>query len=318
MDKLLKKLLDAFGVSGREDEIRNAIKSEIDNKEFEIKEDKLGNLIVKAGSGNERIMICAHMDSVGLISTFIEDSGYIRMGQVGSYKMDELRGNYAEFENGVIGKIGLSGSGEDLNSVFVDIGAKNRKEAVKKVTEACTARVISDYYDLNKNITGPGLDSRIGCYILLNIIKNMKESDKELYFVFSSQKQLEGRGARAAAYEIDPDYCIVLDTEECRDVPGGSGNLKLGEGPVLTVMDRTLITNHKIKSLLEEAAAKAKVKLQYGVSGEGSEGGLIHKERGGIMTGVLNVPIRYKYSASEMISLKDVENTISVVKNILE
>lgn len=318
MDELLKKLLDAFGVSGREAGIRDIIKSEIDDKKFEIKEDKLGNLIAKAGSGNEKIMVCAHMDSIGLISTFIEESGYIRAGQVGSYKIDELRGNYAEFENGVIGKIGLSGSGEDLNSVFIDIGTKSKKEAVKKVKEACTARVISNYYDLNKNIAGPCLDSRIGCYILLKIIKNMKESDKQVYFVFSSQKQLGGRGARAAAYEIDPDFCIVLDTEECMDVPGGSGNLKLGTGPVLTVMDRTLITNHRIKSMIEEGAAKAKVKLQYGVSGEGSEGGLIHKERGGIMTGVLNVPIRYKYSASEIISIKDVEDTIAVIKNVLE
>lgn len=317
MDKLLKKLLGAFGVSGREEEVRKCITSELQNLKYDLKEDKMGNLIVKAGSGKEKIMVCAHMDSVGFMVTYIEDNGTVKIGQVGDYKLCGLKGNKVKFENGTVGRLDYTGENPCINSMFVDIGAKGRKEAEKMVNVSQTAALAEDAYELNKNIAGANLDSRIGCYILLKVIKEIKNADKEIYFVFTSQKQLDGRGARAAAFEIKPDKCIVIDTIESKDMPEGSGSIRVGEGPVIVAMDRSLIANYKVKEQLEKAAEDAKIKVQYGVSAETSEGGLIHKEAGGIMTSVLAVPCRYKCSPNEALCMNDAEAAADLIVKFL-
>lgn len=316
MDNLLNKLLEAFGVSGREEEVRKCIVNELKPLNYDIKEDKMGNLIVKTGSGQEKVMVCAHMDSVGFMATYIQDNGFVRVGQVGDYELRGLKGNKVKFENGIIGRIDYTGENPCINSMFVDIGAKDKEEAEKLVKVSQTAALAEDAYEINNNISGANLDSRIGCYILLKAIKEVKNTDKEIYFVFTSQKQLDGRGARAAAFEIKPDKCVVIDTIESKDLPDADGNIKVGEGPVIVAMDKSVIINHKVKEQLEKVAEAAKVDVQFGVSAETSEGGLIHKEAGGIMTGVLAVPCRYKCSSSEVICMKDVEAAVDIIKGL--
>ncbi|MBW9158841.1 M42 family metallopeptidase [Clostridium tagluense] len=314
MDIMLQKLVGAFGVSGHEDEVRAVIREELKDINCDIKEDKMGNLIVKVGSGAQKIMFSAHMDEIGLIATYIEDNGFVRVSNIGGIHASEIVHNFVVFKNGIMGKVGAAKSEPKIEDLFIDLGVSSREEALKKIKEGDTACLLSDFMEVEDKIISPCLDDRIGCYVLLRMIKEIKETKSELYFVFSTQEELGGRGARAAAYTVNPDYCIVLDTQEAGDYIGAEGKLELGKGPIIKIKDRTLIMHHEIKEMLENAAQRSVVKVQYGVSNGSTDGGNIHKENGGIRTGVISIPCRYTHSISEMISMEDVEDTIKLLK----
>ena len=318
MDIMLEKLVSAFGVSGHEDEVRQVIREELKDINCDIKEDKMGNLIVKVGEGAEKIMFCAHMDEIGLIATYIEDNGFVRVGNIGGIHASEIVHNFVVFKNGTMGKVGAAKSDPKIEDLFIDLGVTSREEALKKVKEGETACLLCDGMEVEDKIMSPCLDDRIGCYILLRMIKEIKQTSSELYFVFSTQEELGGRGARAAAYNIEPDYCIVLDTQGTGDYIGAEGNLELGKGPIIKIKDKTLIMHHEIKEMLEDAAQRAEVKVQYGMSEGSTDGGNIHKEKGGIKTGVVSIPCRYAHSISEMVSMKDVEGTIKLLESLLK
>lgn len=317
MDVMLERLLKTFGVSGHEREVRNTIIDELKDNKCDIREDKLGNLIVKIGEGQHKLMICAHMDQIGIIVTYIEDNGFIRVGSLGDFKCADIVHNFVRFENGVIGKVGTSKDNPEIGDLFVDIGKGSREEVIKLVHEGEVACFIGHAVSLDNRVISPGLDNRVGCYILLRLIKEIKKVNSEVYFVFSSQAELGGRGARAASFSIEPDYCIVVDLESAEDYIGGKGNIKLGKGPIVTVMDKGLILHHEIKELLENAARDKNIELQYALSDRISDGGAIHKEKSGVKTGVVSVPCRYNHSISEMVSLLDIEKTIELLKGLL-
>jgi endoglucanase len=317
MDSMLKRLLSSFGVSGHEDEVRKVIIDELKNVVCEIKEDKMGNLIVKAGEGSEKFMLCSHMDEIGLIATFIEDNGFIRVGSLGDFNTADVVHNFVRFKNGTIGKVGAAKTNPEVGDLYIDIGVTSREEALSKVREGDVACFLGDAVEIENKIVSPGLDNRVGCYILLRLIKELNITDKEIYFVFSSQAELGGRGARAASFAIEPDSCIVVDLEEAGDSIGGKGTIKLGKGPVLTVMDRSLIMHHEIKDKLEAEAKEKDIDVQYASVSRITDGGAIHKERSGVKTGVVSVPCRYNHSISEMVCVEDIEHTIELLKGLL-
>ncbi len=313
MDKSLVKLINAFGISGDEDEVRNIIKDELSSADCNIKEDKMGNMIIKIGQGQEKLMICSHMDSIGFIVSHIEENGLIRVEKIGDFNSNNVSHSFIRFKNGTVGKILVN-----ENEIFIDIGAKNKENVGNKVKEGNTACLVGPYLEFaSNNLVSPSLDNRIGCYILLRLIKEIKNSNKEIYFVFSCQEKLGGRGARSAAYSIDPDYCIIVDLENARDAVDSSINIEIDKGPVLKLMDNSIIMHENIKNMLEEAASRVNVGIQYSISVGHSEGGLIHKERAGIRTGEIAVPCKYKNSISEMVSINDIEDTIKVLRDIL-
>lgn len=310
MDQLLNKLVNCFSVSGFEDDMRKIIIDEIQNIDGEIKEDKMGNLIVKLGEGKEKIMICAHMDNFGFIIKYIEDSGFARVGRIGDFEINNLVHNLIKFKNGTIGKIAAKKKNPKEEDLFIDLGVSSRKDALNLIKEGDVAVCIGDKFQQGNNIISPNLNNAIACYTLIRLIKEVNNFNRQTYFVFSSQEYLGGKGARAAAHIINPDYCIVLHHEE-------SENIKLGKGPIITVMDRSLIIHSEVKEILEKNSEKADVNVQYFISKSSTEGGNIHKELGGIKTGVFSIPIRYACTPSEMVSLKDVEDRINVLKELL-
>lgn len=317
MDIMLEKLLTSFGVSGHEKEVRKAIIDELKDCKCDIREDKLGNLIVRIGNGQQKIMLCAHMDQIGVIATYVEDNGFIRVGSLGDFNCSDVVHNFVRFENGIIGKVAASKENPEIGDLFIDIGKASRDEVIKLVHEGEVACFIGHAAAIDNRVVSPGLDNRVGCYILLRIIKEIKELNSEVYFVFSTQAELGGRGARAASFSIEPDYCYVVDLEAAGDFIGGKGNIKLGKGPIVTVIDKSLIIHHEIKEFIENAAKEKNIELQYALSDRLSDGGAIHKEKTGVKTGVISVACRYNHSVSEMVSLEDVEKTIELLKGLL-
>lgn len=317
MDNLLQRLVESFKVSGHEEGIRAIIKEELKSINGEVKEDKLGNLIFKMGDGKEKLMISTSMDEVGLMVTYIEDNGFIRVANIGDINSSSILNKKVIFKNGTVGRIGSSKEKPEVEDVFIDLGLKSKEEVIKVVKEGDVAKVQGEVFNLGENVVGTGL-SNIACvYSLINLIKHTNKFNKECYFVFSSQGKLGGRGGRAAVCQVNPDYAIVLSTEESSDYVGGEEKLVLGNGPALVVKDKNLIISHELQEIIENAAEESNIKIQHMVSKNGTEGGPIHKELGGIRTGVISIPTRYQNSMLEMISEKDAKNLQDLLEKII-
>ncbi len=320
MFDLVRKLSDAFGVSGNEEEIRAVITEEIKDKVDDIYTDTLGNLIaVKKGTGR-KIMLDAHMDEIGVMATFIDDNGFIRFSNLGWVYQYFALGQKVRFKNGTIGSVFYEEKLDDmknlkLSRMYIDIGAKNKEEAEKKVRIGDTACFVGDAVQTGDMIISKALDNRSGCAVLIKVIQNLPETDNELYFVFTVQEELGLRGARTAAYQIQPDIAIAIDVTDTGDTPECHPMaVKCGAGPTIKIKDSSLICHPEVKRLLEDAAKEIGIPYQYEVlESGGTDVGAIHTAVGGVPSGAVSIPCRYIHSPVETASLSDMENAVKLL-----
>jgi endoglucanase len=324
MNDLLEKLTKCYGPSGNEEQIRNIIIDEIKSYCDEVKIDILGNLIVRKKSNGKKVMLASHMDEVGIIITFIDDKGFLRFSNIGGILPHHSLYQKVVFANGVQGAVCYEEKIENMkdlkfSKMYIDIGASTKKEAEKVVSIGDAAAFVSNYTVNNKRVITKSLDNRIGCFILINLLKELQESPNDLYYVFTVQEELGLRGAKTSSYAIDPDYAISVDVTGTGDKPEcKTMAVELGKGPAIKIKDISLITHPYIKNIMINTAIENNIPyqlevLEYG----GTDSGAIHTNKGGIPSGVLSVPSRYIHSTCEMIDFDDVNNSIKLLKNIL-
>lgn len=328
MNKLFEDLVGAFGVSGHESEIRSVIVEYLNSLGVDNEIDKMGNVITSMGKKNlpeeKRTMVVSHMDTMGFIILYIEDNGFLRIGKVGEFDETAFVNNLVEFENGNSGRVCISKKNGTIEDMYIDMGVGSRDEALELVQEGDVCIITSNIIEEEKNIIAPVLDNRAGCYMVLKAMEKLQgdkevlESlDKELFFVFSTQSVLDGRGARAAAYSINPMYALVVDGEASGDSLGGSGRLNLGKGTAVKFMDKTMIIHHEVKEQLERVYEQLGKKPTFIFGEEYSDGKTIHKEGTGIKTGTIVYPVRYKNTNMEMVNYSDIQEGCDVVYNYL-
>ncbi len=321
--ELLKKLTQTDGVSGTENEISNLIYQNAKEYCDEVKTDAMGNLIAhKKGSG-KRIMISAHMDEIGIIVSFIQKEGFIRFSNIGGLCTKQLVGRRVRFKNGVVGVIGCEEEDFEkkaqISKLFIDIGTKNEEDTKKYVNIGDMAAFEGDFYKREDTVVSKALDNRVGCYILLKAMMDTK-TDNDLYFVFSTQEEVGLRGAKAATFDISPDYAIAVDVTDTGDCPEAQKNsVKLGKGAAIKVMDRSVLCDAYVRSLMIEVAKENKIPYQLEIMTDGgTDAGAMHLSRGGVKTGGISVPTRHIHSPSEMININDTQNCIELLKAVLE
>ncbi|MCX7749005.1 MAG: M42 family metallopeptidase [Clostridia bacterium] len=321
MFELIKKLSNAFGVSGNEEEIREVIKNEIEKKVDYVEVDALGNLIaVKKGKG-KKIMVAAHMDEIGIMATFIDEKGFIRFSSIGWVSEFYALGQRVRFQNGTVGAVFYEEKVEDMKNIklsklYIDIGAKNREEAEKKVRVGDTAAFMGEALKEGDKIISKALDDRSGCAVVIKTIQDLPKTDNEIYFVFTVQEELGLRGAKTAAYQIKPDLAIAVDVTLTGDTPESKPmEVKLGGGPAIKIKDRSVICHPKIKKLLEDNAKKLNIPYQFEIlEAGGSDPGAIHLTAGGIPSGAISIPCRYTHSPVEMVDMGDLENAVKLLR----
>ncbi|MBC7341663.1 MAG: M42 family metallopeptidase [Clostridia bacterium] len=325
LQEILVQLSQTFGASGREDLVRQLIEQEIFAYVDEIKTDPLGNLVaVRRGEGR-KIMMSAHMDEIALMITYIDEHGFLRFTNVGGQSPSILLGSQVVFGNGTIGAI-YSEPLEDpknlqLSKLYIDIGAKDREDAKAKVAVGDMAVFHSQPAVLGNRLMAKALDDRAGCAILIETIKRRPSTPKALYFVFSVQEEVGARGARTAAFGIDPDVALAVDITLTGDTPESKPPMavELGKGPAIKVMDRLLVAHPAIKRLMVETAEMRSIPYQIEVlTHGGTDAGTIHIAREGIPSGVLSLPCRYGHTPNEMIDLDDLENAVKLLVALLE
>lgn len=324
MKQLIKKLTETYGPSGNEHNIRKKIKEEIQDYVDELRVDNLGNLIaVKKGNG-KKIMVAAHMDEVGLIVTSIDEKGFLRFSKVGGVSEFYLLGQRVIFENGIIATLGtekLESMKElKMDKMFIDIGAKDKKEAEQMISIGDQACYYREFSDLNKRIIAKALDDRIGCCVLIQTIKDIgQSSNNEIYFVFTVQEEVGLRGAKTSAFSINPDIGIAVDVTATGDTPKAKTMaVELGKGPAIKIKDNSILCHPKVRNHLIQTAEKNNIPYQLEVlEFGGTDSGAISVTKEGIPSGAISIPCRYIHTPSEMIDYDDVLNATKLLTEAL-
>lgn len=329
---LIEVLCNTYGPAGREHRVRGIIENELKGICSEIYTDRLGNLIAHRPTKSRRgqkIMLCAHMDEIGLIVTYVDKKGFLRFTSVGGVFAEHIPYQRVVFENGTTGIIGIEPSkGESkssgkarMESMFIDIGACDQESAMRKVQIGDIACFDQRVVFVDKErITGKAIDDRIGCYCLIEAARRMKSSIHDLYFVFSVQEEVGGRGARTGAFAIEPTHALAVDVTDTGDTPEAHKmQVSIGKGVAIKVKDSGFLTNPVIKDKLAEYARTLSIPHQFEILEHGStDAAFIQLVKGGVMSGVLSIPTRYIHSTSEVCDLGDVKGTVELLAHVCE
>lgn len=322
--ELLKKIVSAFGPSGREDEVREVIKNEIAPYIDEITVDNMGNLICHKKGNGKKLMMAAHMDEIGIIVTHIDKKGFVRFAPVGGVYNFNCINRAVRFENGVEGVI--SGEGKtnmrdwNLDKMYVDIGAESYEEAAEKVAIGDTAVFHGHFMVMGKKVSGKTMDDRIACYALIEAVKKVKECPNDFYAVFTTQEELGLRGARVAAQIIEPDMAIAVDVSSVGDTPESKiVDLTLGKGPSVKIRDASYIISPLARDFMIKCANDAGIPYQLeAASFGGTDTGAIMLTGSGVPSATTSIPCRYIHSPQETVHMDDVENEIKFLTKMIE
>jgi len=330
MRELVKKLTEAFGPSGREDEIRNLILEEIKDHVDGYKVDKVGNILAWKGQGERKVLLDAHMDEIGVVVTNIDENGFLRIEPVGGVSPYTIFRKRIRFER-VTGVIGIEGETPDeieknlskmsFDKLYVDIGAKNREEAEKLAPIGSFGVYDSHFVEVSGRFVSKAMDDRIGCAVIIEVLKRVKNSDITLFASFSVQEEVGLVGASVVAYDIMPDEAIAVDVTDSADTPKAIKRhpMVLGKGPAIKVMDKASISDKNILEKLINTAEKKGIPYQMEVLiFGGTNAAVLQRTRYGIPSATVSIPTRYLHTPSEMVEPSDVEGTIELLASYLE
>ncbi len=322
--ELIKKLTGPYGPSGSEEQIRAIIQEEVSGLADEVRVDTLGNLIaVKRGSGGgRRVMLSAHMDEIGLIISYVDEKGFLRAQPIGGIDLTTLVGSRVQFADGQIGVLSAEKRDEfrkepELGKIFIDIGATNREEAQARLGQA--VGFVRPFIDLGKRVASKAMDDRIACAVLVETLRQLGDTPHEIYFVFSVQEEVGLRGARTSAYGLEPEIGISVDVTVSADTPEARPlAMKLGAGPCVKVMDGGMLAHPGVKQLMIDAADANGIPYQLEVlPGGTTDAAAMQLVRSGVAAGCVSIACRYVHTASEMVDMDDVLNSVKLLLAIL-
>lgn len=329
----VKYLAALNGTSGDEGEVTKAIIGLLP-KDADYRIDPLGSLIVFKKGRNRpksKLMLDAHTDEVGFIVTNINSDGTLSFDAVGGILPYAVFGRQVKFKNGVCGAIAgvplhlLEGEAKDaqpkLSELCIDIGADSKEEAEKSLQPGDCAYFTGEQFDFGDGfMAGKALDDRVGCAIMLELMK--EELPYDCTFSFSVQEEIGTRGAAASAFSVNPDIAVVLETTTACDISGVKGEKRvceLGKGPVVSYMDKGTVYDRRLYRLAFETAKEIGVQCQTktAVAG-GNNSGAIHKTAGGVRTTAVSLPCRYLHSPYCVIKESDLYETVKLTKALIE
>jgi endoglucanase len=331
---ILRAVTSAFGVSGFEDEVGKVIADMVRPLVDEVRSDVLGNLIATRRADGPTLMLDAHMDELGFVVSHIEKEGFLRFTQIGGWDHRivpshavVIRTREGASVKGVVGTIPPHLTKQEererppkLEDMFVDVGATSAEQVAKLgVRLGDPMTVAYPFEELNANtVMAKALDDRVGCAVIIRVLQELRgeKLGVSLACVFSSFEEEGLRGAKTAAYALDPRIALCFEGTIGADVPGIPAHKQpaaLGRGPAVSLGDNSIVVSRRMLEALEAAAARAGVPFQYKKPKYGStDAGVIHQSRRGVLAGVLSVPCRYIHAPYGICRLDDFENTVKM------
>jgi endoglucanase len=334
---IFKRLAEIPGGSGFEEEVLQAIATELGKRTPHVSLDPMGNVIGKFGTGKRSVMICVHADEVSLIVKYIDERGYLYFDLNGMIDERVLLSTKVDIcsEKGThTGVVGVKNrhlmTTEDLkrpiaiSELWIDVGAASAEEAKGWGIEIGDPIVFHPNFQSIgvDTIISKAIDNRAGCAILINLGERMKEEkiDYELFLVAAVQEEVGSRGAKVAAQAIGPDMAIVVDTVPAADpiTPPQQATAECGKGPVIRTMDVNAqgwgtIYSKKIHRKLVATAMNHGILHQKDISRTWTDASTIHTSGKGIPCGGLYIPRRYSHSSLELVKWSDVEKTAQLL-----
>ena len=327
--KLLERLCNASGVSGEEDEVREIVLEEVKSLSDDVKVDALGNVLVRRAADVKKplkVMVAAHMDEVGFILVESEEGGFFHFRLVGGVDIRQVPAKPVWIGRkhipGIIGAkpIHLQEADErkhniTLESMRIDVGPDNGPSIGpgERATFATPFRRFGDV------IFAKALDNRLGVATLIEILKTTPKI-VELQAAFTVQEEVGLRGARVAAYALQPDIAVALDSTPAFDLPDPEGeentvyNTRLGSGPAVYLADSGMLSDPRLVSFVSRIAGDYHIPFQFRQpGGGGTDATAIHKQRGGIPSISISIPHRYSHTAVSIARIDDWQNTLKLM-----
>lgn len=337
---LLKRLSEAHGIPGKEDQIRAIVAEEL-KEVAEFSSDAMGNLIclkkaTKRGKDTKKVMIAAHMDEIGFVVRFIDDKGFIRLHALGGFdtrQMASQRVNVHTTGGMLKGTLmlgtkpkhllteGEAGKPAKVDDFFVDLGL-TAEEVKKQVRLGDMVTMDRDFRPMGHLFTGKAMDNRIAVYTMIEAMRAVKHHEVDIYGVATTQEEIGLRGATAAGSGIAPDVVIAIDVTLANDIPGISDLdciTKLGEGTAIKILDSSLICSPKVVAHFRDLAEKHKIKHQFEVLPfGGTDAGGVQRLHGGVPAFTLSIPTRYIHTVNETIHPDDLDASVELLTKYLE
>ena len=339
--ELLRSLSEASGISGYEDEVVEMLKKKF-GKRVTISRDGIGSVIAcKEGtSKSPKIMFSAHMDEIGFMVKEITKEGFIKFLPIGGWWAGNVPGLRVRIRTGkgkyVPGVVGLKPIHEltpeerkklpEIKDMYIDVGAAKGYDAKGKLGIRPGDPIIPEGgFERLANgdlLLGKAWDDRVGCALLVSLLDNIERMrhPNTVYLVGSVQEEVGLRGARTAAYTVEPDIGFALDVSICRDTPGNDSDAaeRLGGGAGILVHDSTMIPHVRLREYVCELAEANKIPFHLTSIRGGYDTGIIHLTKFGVPCLALGVPTRYVHSAGSIISLKDYDNILKLITLIVK
>jgi len=332
---LLKGLCALSGVSGDEGEVRDYIAGLVGGYADEVMTDVMGNVIVfkrGAKTPEKKVMLCAHMDEVGVIVTGITDDGYLKFAKVGGVDHRIVVGKSVTFgKRRVFGVIGckavhlIKEKERDkvlqVDDMYIDIGAESREGAEKLVSLGDAGAFDADICEFGDGyIKAKAIDDRFGCAVMVDLIKSDLPID--CMFAFSVQEEVGLRGAYTAAYRTAPDIALIIEATPAADFPSVAENkkvCKVGKGVVIPFMDQGTIYDRELFKSLTCIADKNGIPWQTkNVVAGGTDGAAFQRSRAGVRTVGIAAPVRNLHSPSCVAKITDLEAVGKLARLFLE
>jgi len=337
---ILRELSEASGVSGNEDAVRKIILKAIERHAEDIKIDALGSVTaLKRGTADEprlRILLAAHMDEVGFMVMGFDGNGLIRFNSIGGIDERILPGLRVK-----VGEKGLQGviiwtpihlnrdqNVVKMSNLRIDIGATSKDDVASKVKRGERVVFDSRFMHLGDRVLrGKAFDDRVGCSLLVDILQGGPYA-VDVLAAFTTQEEVGLRGGQVAAQTLNPDLAFALEGTTAHDLPNPlaedddeeaiNPTCRLGGGPALTFMDRSLITDPRLLRFLRATADKHSIPYQLKSQlGGGTDAGSMHTANAGIPAAVISVPCRYIHSPISLLHRDDYDNTLLLLQAAL-
>ncbi len=326
----LEQLIARISPSGYEEDAARLWREEAATFAAEVRSDTHGNSVAVVGPGGApRVMLSGHIDEIGFLVSHIDEKGFLWVAPIGGWDPQIVQGQRVQIRGrkgivrGVIGKCPVHLLKEDarnkvvkIDDMWVDIGARDRKDAEKAVSVGDPMVLAHALEPMRGSVVaGRGLDDRAGAWVVLEAARQLAASTAlraEVHTVATVQEELGLRGARTSAFGIDPQVGIAVDVTFATDHPSmghavrREGEVKLGAGAVIT---RGPNINPKLFELLVDTARREKIPHQVIASARptGTDANAMQINRAGVATGLLSIPLRYMHSACELVNLKDMD-----------
>ena len=340
----LEAILSTPSPSGFEAKLQKVIRDHMESFADETHRDVHGNQwFVLNPKAPTRVMLAGHVDEIGLMVRYVDEQGFIWVTRIGGTDAVQMWGSRVHIHTkkgpllGIIGKRPIHNTppeerskGAKLEDLFIDIGAKNKADAMKRVDIGDPITQIEGFARLANNLVlARGMDDRIGAFVVMEAFKKVALEQRKkkgrkcqvgVYSVGSVQEEVGLRGARTSAYAIDPHVGIAVDVGPATDYPSENkkvvGDTKVGSGPVL---HRGPNINGPLAKVMEATAKKNRIPIQISGNGGimGTDAGAIQVNKRGVAAALVSIPNRYMHSPVEVVSLVDVEGAVNLLAKVL-